>query len=204
MLAASAAINPSHWSALSPEEALQRAIAHRDLAPQRMILTGERGAGKSTWCARLAQEARAVSWRVAGLWSPAVMEREAKIAIELVDLESGEKRRLAVRGTAEEGGTHGLRWRFVDETIAWGNALLGALASPDLLIVDELGPLEFRHEQGLQAGLAAVDRGAHRLAVVVIRPELLPDALARWPGAHVVTPPDWKAMGSAQGGGTTG
>ncbi len=47
----------------------------------------------------------------------------------------------------------------------------------DLLIVDELGPLEFERNEGWPAGLAAIDSAAYKVGVVVIRPELLAPGL---------------------------
>jgi hypothetical protein len=54
-------------------------------------------------------------------------------------------------------------------------------ATCDLLFVDELGPLEFRGEGGFVHGFAAIEARRYLLAIVVIRPELLKDAMVRWP-----------------------
>ena len=55
------------------------------------------------------------------------------------------------------------------------------LRNGELLLIDELGPLEFRGEGGFIAGFAAIDARHYRLAVVVVRPELLDAARQRWP-----------------------
>lgn len=72
--------------------------------------------------------------------------------------------------------------------------MLRAERGSDLLVIDELGPLEFCRREGLSESFAAIGRGRFRLAVVVIRPELITAALARWPGAQVIEPP--AALGS--------
>jgi hypothetical protein len=54
-----------------------------------------------------------------------------------------------------------------------------------LLVVDELGPLEFERAQGWLSGLTALDSGEYELGLVVIRPELMGAALARWPEAGI-------------------
>jgi len=54
-----------------------------------------------------------------------------------------------------------------------------------LLIVDELGPLEFIHAKGWLSGLVALDSFRYRLALVVIRPELMEAAQTRWPGCGI-------------------
>ena len=59
--------------------------------------------------------------------------------------------------------------------------MLEKLPPGELLLIDELGPLEFRGEGGFIAGFAAIDARHYRLAVVVVRPELLDAARQRWP-----------------------
>jgi hypothetical protein len=56
----------------------------------------------------------------------------------------------------------------------------------DLLIVDELGPLEFDKGQGWLEGFRAVDSGRYRAALLTIRPSLLDRALQRWGKAEVI------------------
>ena len=53
-------------------------------------------------------------------------------------------------------------------------------------MIDELGPLEFFQNKGLTAGMAKLDAGDYKVAAVVIRSALLPQALQRWPNAIIV------------------
>ena len=57
----------------------------------------------------------------------------------------------------------------------------------DLLIVDELGPIELERGEGWQNGIAALNSGEYQAAVVVIRPELLDAASQLWPNASLIT-----------------
>ena len=171
-----------------PDSALARLVEASGDHPQRVLVTGARGTGKSHWCERLVALGRRRGWRVAGVLSPPAMAAERKVGIDLVDLASGARQRLAdVRRGAGEGATTE-RWRFSDATVAWGNEVLrrAGETAPDLLVVDELGPLEFQRGAGLWAGLAAVDDLARGVACVVVRPSLLDAALKRWPDAVVV------------------
>ncbi len=183
--------------ALAPAEALaeaRRATAgheRRWLA----IVTGERGDGKTTWCAALVEAARAGGLRVEGLLSPAVFEEgpegRIKVRIDLVSLAEGGRRCLALPAKVGAGGLP-LSWRFDEDAVAWGNGILARAGGGDLVLIDELGPLEFTYGGGFTEGLALLDAGRYRAAVVVIRPELLAEAQARWPGAVVVRPPEWR------------
>lgn len=159
--------------------------------PLLFLITGSRGAGKTTFCASLAQAARDAGWQVAGLLSQPVFEGHQRTAIDAESLRSGEKRRLAVRSETPTPGSH--YWRFDDATIDWGNLVYQDSTPCDLLVVDELGPLELDRGEGLQSALQAIDSKAYAIAVVVIRAELLGEALTRWGDANLVeidTPED--------------
>jgi nucleoside-triphosphatase THEP1 len=63
-------------------------------------------------------------------------------------------------------------WYFNLRTLEWGNQVLEISLPCDLLIVDELGPLELTHQMGWRAALDILPLSGYRLALVVIRPEL--------------------------------
>lgn len=151
------------------------------------LLTGPRGCGKTTECLSLLEQARIAGLDVAGLISPAVFEGEQKVGIEVLDIRTGCSRRLArVNGGASSPGLSTPGWIFDEAVMGWGNAVLQAATPCDWLIIDELGPLEWEQSRGWLAGLAAADSGAYGRAVIVVRPELLPLALTRWPHAGVI------------------
>ncbi|GAB4476187.1 MAG: NTPase [Anaerolineae bacterium] len=174
--------------------ALLDQIAGHDMHTTLILVTGLSGSGKTTWCARLAEEATARGLRVAGLLCPAVFTAEGKAAIDVVDLITGERRRLAdLRGVETHLPTVG-EWQFYPEVIAWANHALRDLPNPDLLIIDELGPLEFKHHDGFLTALSLLDARHHRAACVVVRHSLLSQARARWPwhGSVIDLTPDAK------------
>ncbi|MCC6189912.1 MAG: hypothetical protein IT318_12830 [Anaerolineales bacterium] len=144
------------------------------------IVTGPGGTGKTTLCARIADGAAAVRLMVAGVISPAVFDQAEKVGIDVIALRARERRRLAALSNPAAGATHTRRWSFDAETLSWADAVLQAATPCDLLVVDELGPLEFERGEGWPAGLAAVDAGRYRWALVVVRRELLPAAARRW------------------------
>lgn len=166
-------------AAPSPEGVL---ATLREGAPPRLILlTGGRGSSKTRWCLTLCETARHIGLQTAGVLSPPVYADGAKLAIDVMDAATGERRRLAVRPPPNEAGTAGLGWRFDAAALAWGDAVLQNAGGCDLLLVDELGPLEFHGKGGFSQGFAAIEARRYRLAVAVVRPELLGAALDRWP-----------------------
>jgi hypothetical protein len=157
-----------------------------------IALTGGRGAGKTTVCQALVAQARAAGWSVAGLLSPAVFAAGQKAGIRLQNLTTGETRQLAQDAAhlPESGDSVSNlrfgRWLFARAALDWGNEVLAAAPTCDLLIVDELGPLELLHQAGWVQGLAWLRRGNYRHGVVVVRPELVAAAQQTLPIAQVI------------------
>lgn len=127
--------------------------------------------GKTTACQRAVDLARARGLSIAGVISPPVYYGEEKIAILLRDVSMGEERRLARRAGEGDRPTVG-RWVFDDEVVAWGNRVLEGTPVCDLLVIDEIGPLELEQGAGLTVALDALRAGRFRLAVVSLRPWL--------------------------------
>jgi iron complex transport system ATP-binding protein len=156
-----------------------------------VIVTGLQRTGKTTWCRSFIDVAREAGYAVSGLLAPAVFDGRHKIAIDQVDVGSGETRRLAERVRSTRGrwefgnGDPRHAWVFHDDTIAWANSVLEAEARGDidLLVIDEIGPLELSRGEGFSSALALISSRRYRLAVVVVRSSLVPAALERWPWA---------------------
>lgn len=145
------------------------------------VLSGPRGAGKTTFCQKLIGLARAAGRDVAGLVSPAVVQDGARIGFDAKAIRSGERRILG-RATPEPGLEVVLgRWFFSPTTLDWGNRVLAASCPCDVLIVDEIGPLELLRGEGWTAALEVLRTGAYRIGLAVIRPELLDVAQAVLP-----------------------
>ena len=150
------------------------------------LISGASGAGKTQCCMAVVDQTRQLGLSVDGLLSPAVFADNQKVGIDLVHIQTGERRRLGVRYQAANAGLMVGSWRFDDAALAWGNHILQMLDDADVVILDELGPLEFKENGGFQAGLQLLDEHRYRTALVVIRPELLAVAKVRWPEAQVL------------------
>jgi nucleoside-triphosphatase THEP1 len=155
--------------------------------PLLFLLTGASGAGKTTWCMDLARTAISDGWQVGGFCSPAVFEEGIKTGIDLMDLSRMTRRRLATLKAERVPvpGEVSRDWQFDEQTLAWGNSLLHTAAT-ELLILDELGPLEFEHDGGFQNAFHLLDSRRFKLACVVVRPSLLLKAQDRWPAARLL------------------
>jgi nucleoside-triphosphatase THEP1 len=152
-----------------------------------IILSGPRAAGKTTFIQKTLDHLHNKSVDIAGILSLPVEEDGVKIAIDGLDLRSGQTRRLAIRNPGLSGDLATRQWLFEPRAMQWANGVLEISTPCDLLVVDELGVLEFERGQGWMAGLKALDGKQYTAAVVVIRPELLEEALKRWPNSLVMS-----------------
>jgi nucleoside-triphosphatase THEP1 len=137
-----------------------------------VLLTGERGVGKTHLCQRVVQEVRERGHSCAGVLSPPVLVGGDKVGISLVDAATGAKRALATADRSP-GKVRWGKYRFVPSTLEWGARALAKATPCDLLVVDELGPLELELGQGLVDALDVLSDGDYSLALVVVRPELV-------------------------------
>jgi nucleoside-triphosphatase len=143
-----------------------------------VLLTGERGIGKTCVCQQVVRLAEERGLVCAGLLSPSVFDGGEKVSIDLKDVATGEKRLLAV-ADEKPGDTRWGKYRFVSSTLDWASEALRTATPCDLFIVDEVGPLELESGDGLVAALDVLRGGGYRLGLVVIRPELLESLIGR-------------------------
>ncbi len=149
-----------------------------------IFVTGPRGSGKSSRCAEFVSIARACGIPTGGILSIPIFDSGTKVAIELLDVGTGASRRFAHRrgsGDADVG-----RWKLEDGALEWANGVLRRAAGSEILLMDELGPMELLRGEGLVDGVKALDGRGYALALAVVRPELIRPALERWPHGEVV------------------
>jgi nucleoside-triphosphatase THEP1 len=147
-----------------------------------VILTGERGVGKSTVCRETFARAQARGYTCGGILTLS----RPNGARDVLDVRSGKSRRLTL-GTGASAAVVQGRFRFDPETLAWGNDVLARAVPCHLLVVDELGPLEIERGQGWPKAFDALRGTEFALALAVVRPELSTQAQRRLPvGATMV------------------
>lgn len=138
-----------------------------------LVVTGWRGVGKTTYCQQLVDEYRKMGLKISGLLSPARFEQKQKTGFFAHDLDSDETRLAASVVPGEIDGLRLGSWTFDPEIFAWGNHCLKQVVGSDMLVIDELGPLEFDLQTGWTASFEILRRKRYQLALVVIRPECL-------------------------------
>lgn len=174
----------------SPGMLLANFLLQKEQTNHLVLITGARGSGKTSWCMELSRQARLLGVSAVGVISPAVFQNNYKTSIDLLDIASGERRCLARRRNADSAreplALQTDHWSFNLEVFSWGNHILEQIRESELLILDELGPLELLDQKGLTAGIRAIEARGYHLGCVVVRPSLLPAARERWPWSKVI------------------
>ncbi len=143
-----------------------------------VLLTGPREVGKTTLCLRTVTLAKNAGYSCAGL----LTQREDDDRRVVVDVRTGDRRPLTASGPT---GVPVGRYLFDPDALAWGTDILARSTPCDLLVIDELGPLEMGGG-GWAVGMDVLREGRFLLALVVVRPELVTEVLERFPDAWVV------------------
>ena len=149
---------------------------------QVIVLSGPVGVGKSAVCAGVIARVGGAGLRVAGAISPPEIVAGAKVGIWIEDVATGAQQRLAVAAhlSARDGKSiQTRRWTFDNAVMAWGAEVIAQACPCDLLVIDELGPLELERGEGWMVAFDVLRAGDYRWALVVVREWLVEKMRAR-------------------------
>ncbi len=144
------------------------------------IVSGEKGAGKSTVCRALIRLARSAGASCGGV----ITSRAPEGSLIAEDVQTGARELLASL-TPGPNGPSTERYFFSAAGIDFSNHAIAQAQDSDILFVDELGWLELRNE-GFSTAVDIISAGRAKNAVLVIRRELLDKFLPRLGGSPAV------------------
>jgi nucleoside-triphosphatase THEP1 len=164
-----------------------------------VLLTGERQAGKTTVCKRVAELARGRGYDPAGVLTPALLDQDGlPVAYHALMVADGEQQLLAradgdlgralsrvlsLSKGLSKGGPRTGRYSFDADVFSWVIGKLRRAISQgcDVLIVDEIGPLELEQGRGLAPILPDLSAGGLPPLLLVVRLELIVQLQKRLP-----------------------
>lgn len=110
-----------------------------------LAITGGPGIGKSTVIMRVAEELKKRGLKVGGIVSREVRSNDARTGFEFIDLATNERRTLA--STVGNGPRVGRYVVNLDGCSFASKRLISAIENSDMIICDELGPMEFKSKE---------------------------------------------------------
>ena len=146
-----------------------------------VIFYGAREIGKTNLLMKVVIHLIQQGYCVSGVLSPAVFMNGEKTGINIRNISTSEERMLAIRRNDENTQDATPGYEFNESNLSWGNEILREAVPTDVLIVDELGPLEIKFQKGWQSGVKAVESGDYDLCIVVLREELHTFVRDDWP-----------------------
>lgn len=154
---------------------------------QIFLITGETGSGKTSLVLELLTEIHNKGIKTTGIYSPARIEKGVKTGIFAVDISTEAKKLLAIHQPGWDIENPIREWKIDPKVLNWGNDVIQKSVPTNILIIDELGYLEFEKNKGWISAFKILDKGDYKSAIVVVRTGLLENALAKFENAVVIT-----------------
>ncbi|MBS7635277.1 NTPase [Candidatus Bathyarchaeota archaeon] len=134
-----------------------------------MFLTGPPRIGKTTIVLKVAEELRDMGLKVGGMISQETREGGVRVGFKIVDLETGVEGILAHINRRSGPPVGKYRVCLEDLENVGVKAILNACKGSDLIVIDEVGPMELHSEAFRKAVLEALNSGKTSLGTIHYR-----------------------------------
>lgn len=134
-----------------------------------IFLTGQPGVGKTSVLLRVIDALKAKGYNVRGMISREVREQGTRVGFEILDLYTGQKGWLA--HVKQPSGPQVGKYRVnLDDLKKIGvNSILNAIKTADVIVVDEVGPMELFSQAFKDTILQAVESTKPLLGTIHFR-----------------------------------
>lgn len=147
-----------------------------------VVIYGPSKVGKTTYLFRLTEYYQSLGLEVRGILSPAIFHGENKVGIKVRDIFTGEEQNLAAKRPIQIPQlSDKLGFIFDDEAVKWGRLVLKSSLPTEVFIVDEIGPLELKKNQGWKEAIGQIMLQQYKLGIVVLRESLHEMVKDKWP-----------------------
>ncbi|MGC9348466.1 MAG: nucleoside-triphosphatase [Anaerolineae bacterium] len=156
-------------------------------SPEFLLITGARQVGKSTACLRAVRRMQKAGLSVSGLSTT----RTGPHDLEVTEIHTGETYPLTGPFGEQEraGNRHGaqdfrpLHFNMLPQAMARSERALHTAFPTEVLLLDEIGPLELKRKEGWFGAIDLLQREQYEVAIIVVRLELLGDLVSVLPGS---------------------
>ncbi|MEE8167807.1 MAG: NTPase [Candidatus Hydrothermarchaeales archaeon] len=132
----------------------------------KILITGKPGCGKTTLCKKIIEALE--DWEVGGIISAEIKEEGTRIGFNIMDLKTGEEGTLAhILGSGPRVGKY--RVNLQDLNVIGAGAIERAAHSCDLVVIDEIGPMELHSDAFIRAVRQAFEAPVNVLATIHYR-----------------------------------
>jgi len=134
-----------------------------------VFLTGQPGVGKSTVVSKVVEALREKCVKVGGMMTRELRESGSRVGFEIEDLDSG-RRGILAHVNQRHGPSVGKYRVKLDDLIGIGVAAIEkAVEKADVIVIDEVGPMETSSEEFKRIVAKAVESGRTLLGTLHIR-----------------------------------
>ena len=147
------------------------------------ILTGPVHSGKTTFLKKLVDELKVNKLKINGFLSEAVLENKEIFGYDLYDMKNEQSIPFIRREGEEEWEKIG-SYFFIPEALAHVKKMIFQSRGVDILVIDEIGPLELRGK-GLWPALRKVFSSPPKGLILVVRKNILKDFLRLLRGREI-------------------
>lgn len=131
-----------------------------------ILLTGSPGTGKTTVLTKVVELLREKGCKVGGIISREVRSSGTRVGFEIVDVASSKRGWLAHVNQPTGPSVGRYRVNLEDLNNVGADAIVKAVGEADVIVIDEVGPMELFSEKFKQAVKMAVDSGKPLVGVV--------------------------------------
>jgi len=131
-----------------------------------LLLTGSPGVGKTTVLLRVVESLKAKGYSVGGMVSREVRSDKTRVGFEILDLSSDRRGWLAHVNQKSGPSVGKYRVNLEDLDNIGANAIVNAAENFDVVVIDEIGPMELFSEKFKEAVRRAVEGGKLVVGVV--------------------------------------
>jgi nucleoside-triphosphatase len=116
------------------------------LQKQIILLTGSPGVGKTTVLLRAVEDLKARGYKVGGMVSREVLSSGARVGFEALDVSDGRRGWLAHVNQKSGPQVGKYRVNLADLNSVGARAIADAVENSDIIVIDEIGPMELFSE----------------------------------------------------------